>query len=183
MNWRLLIVFAIVATAVIAFSISSKLLYGREPRAFLDDVYLLKKSVEEGEVLLNFRVGIEERETQLVINTPDGAVNINASTVKIVFKVPSAPPINNTNDLWNIWSNGTFAGVASWIKVVDSGTMVTVLYVDAENLGETYRIKVFEEVTLLKLYVENGIISFDNEQIYSFQGYRKLIVKKLVLKT
>jgi len=182
MNWVILVLLAIViSTAIVASSIFP-MLYSREARAFFEDSYAIKKSLEEGEVLLSFRVYVQELNVPLSIVNQEGSLNLEASTVKIVFEVPSAPHVDNRSELFNVWGNKTHAGVSTWIKVLDNGFKITIVYVDAVDIGETFRIKVLEDVDVLKFYMENGRIFFNNTLIYSFSGYREIEVKKLELK-
>lgn len=170
---ELLVVLAIVAaTAIAVFAVTRSL--SVQPGRSFEEAYEVKRALLAGR-LSGVAVSVEPK--SMVINlTLDGvSLEVPASRVLVIF--PARGPVfeEATPEPWRVWGNGTHAGAASHLKVVDDGHTVHAAYFNASRYTGASVCVYASGGRVLRFHARSG----GSVEWYSFTGSREVVVEEV----
>ncbi|MCC6059065.1 MAG: hypothetical protein LM563_02345 [Thermofilum sp.] len=101
-----------------------------QPGHRFEEAYELKKALLAGR-LSGVTVSVEARPMTINITLDGVEYRVPAARVYVAFRAKGPVFEESTPEPWRVWGNGTHAGVASYLKLEDSGYTVRVYYYSA----------------------------------------------------
>jgi len=126
---EVLLALAIVAAVGVALYAVMRVLSSQPERRF-EEVYELKKALLAGR-LSGVTVSVEARPMAINITLDGVEYRVPAARVYVAFRAKGPVFEESTPEPWRVWGNGTHAGVASYLKLEDSGYAIKVYYYNA----------------------------------------------------
>jgi len=138
-------------------------------------------------IIFTYPANILQRKKYLSICFEDGCLTLNVSATIIYWREPGFKREYNAtlNRLWQIYGNTTVVGLASGVEIQETGDVIKVKFVSFNPARKTRTSKIFVTVRPLKTIevASLGRIKFDNLTLYSWWGYKKIVIIEEVLST
>ena len=120
---------------------------------------------------------VEVKSAVLSVNS----IEFNVTQVKLVWKLEGPVLSGYKGEAWSLWCNQTYVGVESWVKVFDDGLTLEVIYFDCS--AKTLRHMSYSEAEVVFRGTFRDIkIYFNGIEVYQAEGFRKLVIKKILIK-
>lgn len=124
-------ILAIVVAVGIAFYAVTRLLSAQQTRRF-EEAYTIKRGLLAGR--LSGVVASVMSRPMMINMTIDGVkYQLSATRVYVIFRATGPVYEEPTLEQWRIWSNGSHAGVVSYIKLEDNGYTINIYYFNASS--------------------------------------------------
>jgi|GEM_PF-4913617 len=178
MNQYIIIFLAVVVASLIVLTLVMPQITYHQSLPEFSLAYDLKKALDEnGEFHANIDLYVYSKAGVLKIND----IDVKVAITYIIFKVKNAPIVDVNEQLFNIWSNQTYAGVKSFIELKDNGYILTIFFINSTN-SKTNKISIAHSSNLIKkIAIQNGIIRFLDKS-YHIDGYRIIEIREIRLK-
>ena len=169
----MLVALAIVAAAgLTAYAVLRGL--SVQPERRFEEAYEVKRALLAGR-LSGVAVSVEPKSMTISITLDGVSLEVPASRVLVIF--PARGPVfeEATPEPWRVWGNGTHAGAASHLKVVDDGYTVRVTYFNATPYRGASVCVYASGGRVLRFHARSG----GSVEWYSFTGSREVVVEEV----
>jgi len=170
---ELLVVLAVVAaTAIAVFAVTRG--FSVQPERRFEETYEVKRALLAGR-LSGVAVSVEPKPMTISITLDGKSLEVPASRVLVIF--PAGSPVfeEATPEPWRVWGNGTHAGAASYLKVVDDGYTVRVAYYSAAPYRGASVCVYASSSRQAQFHARTG----GSVEWYSFAGPRRVVVEEV----
>lgn len=133
----------------------------------LEELVLVANSLKEVKIP---RAKVEVLHSSIKIK----GYRIPITLVKLVYRV-RGPYVWRLNGSWNLWCNGSYGGLVSFIRVVDKGTVLEVYYFNC-SVSELDYLSYSEKELKFKWVFRNTSLYFNGTKVYDFSGIREVKV-------
>jgi preprotein translocase subunit YajC len=165
---EIILILAIVVAVGIAFYAVTRLLSAQQTRRF-EEAYTIKRGLLAGR-LSGVVASVMPR--SMVINmTIDGVkYQLRATRVYVVFRATGPVYEEPTLEQWRIWSNGSHAGVVSYLKLEDNGYTINIYYFNASSYSGASICTYNAGLATYSYYAQSS----GSIESYSFRGPRQI---------
>ena len=112
-----------------------------------------------------------------------GGVELKVTRVKLVWlvKFGNYTQVYNGSP-WTIWCNGTHGGLISWVAIRDTGSLLEIKYF-MSNATKTIFLSYCEKGVVKEFVLRNATVFFNGIEVYRFEGWRRIVIKAVEVKS
>ena len=183
---------AVVVALIVASALALKAVYWTTSNAQLSDVISaaelerLAVVIETSKSLSTPReFYLEAKPAKLCISVGEGrrcrVLSLARLSTKGLASLPlSAPVVSTSRLLWS-WSNGSYSGLQSSIRVEAKGNLLTLTYFSIERTGLAKRFEVWEEIEELRVLADKVVVEVEDVRVGELRGLVRIrLVKKVI---
>jgi len=139
----------------------------------LEELVLVVNSLKEVKIP---RAKVEILHTSIEIK----GYRIPITLVKLVYEI-HGPYLWRLNSSWNLWCNGSYGGLVSFVKIVDKGAMLEVYYFNC-SVSELDYLSYSERELKFKWVFRNAALYFNGTRVLVFSGVKEIRVIEVKVK-
>jgi hypothetical protein len=165
---EIILILAIVVAVGIAFYAVTRILSTRQFPGF-ENAYAIKRGLLAGR-LSGTNLNVEVKPLKIHMTLDEVKLQVPATRVIVSYRATSPVFEESTPEPWHVWGNGSYAGVASYLKLEDNGYTINIYYFNASSYSGASICTYSAGQATYSFYARSS----GSVEAYSFRGPRQI---------